>query len=107
MTKIPIHYDIFDGITYVERQYSTAKRERIEDNRVMKVQDKMRLIPAVPEKARHWIWEMEGAEQYIFKDKEKRFFCCQNRLFRNPFFHARLRQTWEIGCKISLPRIWA
>ncbi len=75
LTKIPIHYDIFDGITYVERQYSTAKRERIEDNRVMKVQDKMRLIPAVPEKARHWIWEMEGAEQYIFKDKEKRWHC--------------------------------
>lgn len=75
LAKIPIHYDIFDGITYVERQYSAAKRERIEDNRVMKVQDKMRLVPAVPEKARDWIWEMEGAEQYIFRDDKKRWHC--------------------------------
>lgn len=75
LTKIPIYYDIFDGITYVERQYSAAKRERIEDNRVMKVQDKMRLVPAVPEKARDWIWEMEGVEQYIFRDEEKRWHC--------------------------------
>lgn len=75
LTKIPIHYDVFSEINYVEMQYSGKKRERIEDNRVMKVQEKMRLVPDIPGKVRDWIWEMEGAEQYIFKDKEKCWHC--------------------------------
>lgn len=75
LTKIPIHYDVFQEINFVEIQYSGKKRERIEDNRVMKVQEKMRLVPDIPGKVRDWIWEMEGAEQYIFKDKEKCWHC--------------------------------
>lgn len=75
VTKIPLQGDIFWEIYRAESQYSEIKRQRIEDNRVMKVQDKMRLVPEVPESARDWIWEKEGAEQYIFRDKEKRWHC--------------------------------
>ncbi len=75
LTKIPIYYDVFSEINYVETQYSGKKRKRIEDNRVMKVQDKMRLVPDIPEKVKDWIWEREGGEHYIFKDKEKCWHC--------------------------------
>ena len=64
LTKIPIYYDVFSEINYVETQYSGKKRKRIEDNRVMKVQDKMRLVPDIPEKVKDWIWEREGGEHY-------------------------------------------
>lgn len=75
VTKINYHPDIFYQINNMEQKYAGKKRQRIEDNRVMKVQDKMRLVPAVPEKAREWIWQMEGAEDYAFRDEEQRWHC--------------------------------
>lgn len=75
MTKIPYTPNIFHQINDIEQKYAQEKRERIEDNRVMKIQDKMRLVPVVPEKAREWIWQVEGAEDYAFRDREQRWHC--------------------------------
>lgn len=69
MTKINYTTDIFDLINRIEQNYDADKRRRIEDNRVMKVQEKMNLVPAVPKNAREWIWRMEGAEDFLFRDK--------------------------------------
>lgn len=68
MTKIRYTHDIFELINRMEQDYDAGRRRRIEDNRVMKVKEKMNLVPAVPENAREWIWRMEGAEDFLFRD---------------------------------------
>lgn len=76
MTKLYYTREIFDLIDRREQEYGSTKRKRIEDNRVMRVQEKMALVPPMPEKVREWIWRMEGAEDYIFKDKETKKWHC-------------------------------
>lgn len=76
MTKIYYTPEIFDLINRAEQGYAAGRRQRIEDNRVMKVQEKMNLVPAVPKKAREWIWRVEGAEDFLFRDKESQQWHC-------------------------------
>lgn len=76
--KISSHYtpETFDLIRETESDYARSKRERIEDNRVMKVQKKMQMVPQVPEETREWIWKREGAENFVFFDKESQRWHC-------------------------------
>lgn len=68
--------DLFHLIDRAESRYAAAKREKTENNRVMRVQEKMKMVPPVPEGAREWIWEREGAEDFIFLDKENARWHC-------------------------------
>lgn len=76
--KISSYYtpEMFDLISKSEYDYGRNKRERIEDNRVMKVQKKMQMVPPVPQETREWIWEREGAENFFFFDKESQRWNC-------------------------------
>lgn len=68
--KIKFHSNTFDMITKVETDYKREMSEKAEKNRKMKIQDKMNLVPGLPEDAREWIWQQEGAKDYVFFDKE-------------------------------------
>lgn len=76
MSKIHYTTNTFDLIDEMEKDYARKKRERIEDNRVLKVQNKMNMVPPMPEKARQWIGEREGAENFIFWDKDTQKWHC-------------------------------
>lgn len=92
ITKIRYSREIFDLINDQERDYDGNRRQRIEDNRVMKVREKMSLVPAVPEKIREWIWQMEGAEDYLFKDGESWYCTACGKAVQN----TRLRENGKI-----------
>lgn len=76
MSKIYYTANTFSLIDEMEKGYARKKRERIEDNRVLKVQNKMNMVPPMPEKARQWIWEREGAENFLFWDKDTQKWHC-------------------------------
>lgn len=74
--KILWKTNTFDLIDEAEREYGRAKREKTENNRVRRVQDKMNLVPELPEDAYEWIWQQEGAEDFAFWDKGSGKWTC-------------------------------
>lgn len=74
--KISWKSNTYEMIEKVEQRYSKEKREKAEKSRRMKVQDKMNLVPALPDDAHEWIWEREGAADYTFFDKNLRQWFC-------------------------------
>lgn len=63
----PNTYDLIDE---AEKDYQRNQKEKTERNRRMRIQDKMNLVPALPEDIREWIWKQEGALEFAFYDKE-------------------------------------
>lgn len=73
-----IHYNenAFDLIDRVEQQYAYDARKRKELNRRSRLKELMARVPALPEKIRDWIYEMEGAQDYAFYDKCTQKWSC-------------------------------
>ncbi|MBQ7925927.1 MAG: PcfJ domain-containing protein [Lachnospiraceae bacterium] len=78
MKKIPWKTNAFDLINSAEQEYKQNMREKTEENRRMRVQDKMDMVPPMPEDAHDWIWKLEGALDYAFYDKEDSKWHCSN-----------------------------
>lgn len=74
--KVRWHRNTYDMIDDAEKEYNQIKREKTEYNRVRRVQDKMNLVPDLPEDAYKWIWLQEGAEDFVFWDKESEKWTC-------------------------------
>lgn len=74
--KITWHRNTYDMIDEAEKQWNQNMRERTECNRVRRVQDKMNLVPKLPEGIRDWIWQQEGAEDFVFLNKDSRKWTC-------------------------------
>lgn len=68
--------DLFYLIDRTESRYAAARREKTEENRMMRVQEKMKMVSPVPDGVRGWIWEREGAEDFAFFDKEDARWHC-------------------------------
>lgn len=69
--KITWHRNTYDMIDEAEKEWNQNQREKTEYNRVRRVQDKMNLVPKLPEDIYDWIWQQEGAEDFAFLDKGK------------------------------------
>lgn len=76
LQKIGWRRDTYDLIDDAEREYGRAKKEKTEENRVRRIQDKMNLVPELPTDAYEWIWQQEGAEDFVFWDKESGKWTC-------------------------------
>lgn len=73
-------YRTYDLINEAETEYQKNKREKTENNRMQRINDKMKLVPAIPKDAYQWIWRMEGAEDFAFFNKDTgKWYCtaCQ------------------------------
>ena len=74
--KIRANYSTYELINGAEQEFLQEKREKTENNRRMRVKEKMALVPEVPEDIREWIWQREGAEHFLFYDKETDTWQC-------------------------------
>ena len=74
--KVAWKRNTYDLIDDAESDYERKKRQKTEDNRRMRVQDKMNLVPAIPENIHEWIWQQEGEVDYAFLDKETGEWYC-------------------------------
>lgn len=74
--KIRWHPNTYDLISDAETGWNRAQKEKTECNRVRRVKDKMNLVPELPEGIRGWIWQQEGAEDFVFWDKESGKWAC-------------------------------
>ena len=59
-------YDLIDD---AESAWLREKKQKTEDNRRMRVKDKMNLVPNLPDGIHEWIWQQEGATDFVFYDK--------------------------------------
>lgn len=72
----------FDIIEFREKEYNEEKRERLENNRRMRLDELEKKMSPLPEDLSEWLYDCagEGAD-YAFYDKEKNMYgctCCQN-----------------------------
>lgn len=70
------HSNTFDLISDAETCYNREQKEKTENNRVRRVQDRMDLVPELPEGIHEWIWKQEGAEDFVFLDKKSGKWQC-------------------------------
>ncbi|MBQ7775281.1 MAG: PcfJ domain-containing protein [Lachnospiraceae bacterium] len=74
--KIHWQCNTYDLIDDAEKEYLNKKRKKAEDNRRMRVQEKMNLVPELPEDAHEWIWQQEGAKDFVFLHKQENKWHC-------------------------------
>lgn len=79
-TAKKIHWctNTYDLIDRAEAGYKRDQKEKAENNRVRRVQDKMNMVPELPEDAHEWIWQQEGAEEFVFWDKGSGKWTCSS-----------------------------
>lgn len=74
--KVYWHHNTYDLIDDAEKHWQREKKEKTEYNRRMRIQDKMNMVPALPEDIREWIWKQVGEQDYIFLDKKDGKWSC-------------------------------
>lgn len=94
MKKIAYMPNTYELIETFEREYAAGMREKTERNRINRVNELMGRVPEIPEGIQEWLYEKEGAKDFVFYNKEKKQWCCSacGRKYNERYLHRADRE---------------